>query len=63
MTAIDLDHMKIDDKLELLNNVWNSIEQNASDVPSPYWHENVLKDRIATLNSTEFISLDTIKKQ
>ena len=42
--ALDLD--KRDEKLELIEKLWDSLEENADDLPIPDWHRQLLTQRL-----------------
>jgi hypothetical protein len=43
--AIDLKAMTVAEKLELLDAIWADLSQDEENIPSPAWHEAVLRDR------------------
>ncbi len=43
--ALPLDKMTTADKLRALEQIWESLSRTAEDLPSPAWHEDVLRAR------------------
>ncbi len=43
--SLPLDEMTIEDKIKVIETLWNDLCQNESDLPSPFYHEDVLKER------------------
>jgi putative addiction module component (TIGR02574 family) len=41
----DLDEMTVEEKLEVMEQLWQDLSRNAEDVPSPAWHAEVLAER------------------
>lgn len=51
--AIDLDCMTTEEKLRLLEAVWQSLTQDSDSVRSPAWHGRVLEARDRALRNGE----------
>lgn len=43
--AVELDHMTTTEKLQLLENLWDDLTRQPTNVPSPDWHAEVLHQR------------------
>ena len=43
--AIDLKAMTVPEKLDLMEAIWADLSQDEKNIPSPEWHELVLKER------------------
>jgi hypothetical protein len=43
--ALPLDKMSVEDKLRVLEQVWEDLVRTPEDVPSPAWHRDVLEAR------------------
>ena len=52
-TAVDLDKMSTDEKLRLLEAVWQNLSRSPETVPAPAWHGDVLKERDRRLRRGE----------
>ena len=37
--------LNLKEKLQLIDMLWNDILTRETEIPSPSWHENILKDR------------------
>lgn len=44
-TDLPLDKMTTSDKLRALEKIWDDLQRNTEEVPSPAWHEDVLQAR------------------
>ncbi len=64
-TTIDLQEMTTPDKLRLMEELWQNLSINASEVASPEWHGEVLAERDRLIDSGEetFIDWETAKKR
>lgn len=45
--TLPLERMTISDKLQAIEEIWEDLSRSAKDVPSPAWHEDVLRARDA----------------
>lgn len=43
--TLPLDKMTIAEKFSTLEDIWNSLKRTSKDIPTPIWHEDVLKAR------------------
>lgn len=43
--VLPLDKMSLSEKLRLMESVWDNLCQTAESIPSPEWHQNILKNR------------------
>lgn len=53
-----LDQMTIEEKLRLLDKIWDALISQEEDVPSPSWHQEVLEERERNLRSGREKSYD-----
>lgn len=53
-----LDQMSVEEKLELMEALWEDLSRNQADVPSPAWHGEVLAEREAQIARGEARFLD-----
>lgn len=53
------------ERIELLNAVWESIENKDDEIDSPDWHTEILAERAAKIESGEakFITVDELKER
>lgn len=63
--SLPLDQMTTADKLRVIEEIWDDLCRNPANVPSPPWHEGVLRDREARIESgdAEFIDWTQAKKE
>ena len=50
LPALDLEKLTRDEKLELIEKLWDSLEANADDLPIPDWHRRLLDQRLDELD-------------
>lgn len=43
--TIPVKEMTVADKLEAMELLWNDLSENPENIPSPGWHEEVLRER------------------
>lgn len=58
MPRLPLDRMSVEEKLELLDELWADLCRVPEDVPIPEWHRAVLAEREAALERGEEEVLD-----
>ena len=46
LPSLDLDKLTRDEKLELIEKLWDSLEESADDLPIPDWHRQLLTQRL-----------------
>ena len=58
--TLPLDEMTLEEKLQLAETIWANIVENHDDMPSPEWHEDVLRKRERQVEAGEvqFISME-----
>ena len=62
--AIPLENMSVEEKIQVMEIIWDDLCHNADDMQSPSWHEDVLREREEALQpgAGEFIDWDLAKK-
>ncbi|MEL7498288.1 MAG: addiction module protein [Planctomycetota bacterium] len=50
---IEIESLSISEKLALVDRIWSSLHADPDSVPSPSWHEPLLKERLRRLESGE----------
>ncbi len=62
---IPLDRMSTSDKLRALEKIWDDLQRTPSEVPSPAWHADVLREREKEYNegSSQFTDWPEAKKR
>jgi putative addiction module component (TIGR02574 family) len=65
LTQVDIERMTIPQRMEVIDRLWASIVQSGEDVPSPAWHEDVLKERVAHVKSgkAKFYTLEEARQK
>jgi putative addiction module component (TIGR02574 family) len=63
--AQEIEKMSIAERLQAIEQIWNSLYRNAEHVPSPEWHAEVLADRKARAEcgDAKFLTLDQLRSQ
>lgn len=61
--ATDIEQMSVEDRLRTMELLWASLICAPEAVPSPSWHETVLRERLAKIRRGEgrFLTLDELK--
>ena len=64
-TSLPLNKMSINEKLVIMNQIWEDLMRNPDDIPSPKWHNDVLAARSQRVQNGEanFKDLDTVKSE
>ena len=62
--TLNLKGMTTEEKLKAMEMLWDEICRSAPDFSSPFWHENVLKEREQRLSAgkDKFVDWDQAKK-
>jgi hypothetical protein len=62
--TLPLDQMTTAEKLRALDQIWEHLCRTPNEVPSPYWHADILKDREKRVQtgSSQFIDWVEAKK-
>jgi Putative addiction module component len=63
--ALPLDQMTTLEKLRAMEALWADLSRREEDVPSPLWHERVLKEREEAVRSGEekFVDWEAAKRK
>lgn len=63
--TLPLDQMSTAEKLRVMEELWADLSRREADVPSPAWHEEVLREREASIRSGQerFMDWQTAKEQ
>lgn len=62
--ALPLEKMSVEDKLRVLERLWEDLARAPSTVPSPAWHRDVLeaREKRVSQNQERFIPWDKAKE-
>jgi len=63
-TSLPLKDMSIEEKIQTMEALWEDLCQNADNVKSPSWHQDILQERENMIKegSNEFVDWDKAKK-
>jgi putative addiction module component (TIGR02574 family) len=63
MSSVDFKNMNVTDKLQYMEEIWNSLLDDEGKIESPEWHKDILADRKAKIKSgkTSFITVNELK--
>jgi len=63
MSSNDIQNMSIAERMNLIEQIWDSIRQDEEQLATPLWHETILKDRKKCYESGELkmFSFDEVK--
>jgi putative addiction module component (TIGR02574 family) len=61
----ELDRMSVTERLQAMDQLWNSLNRCGEEIPSPDWHQDVLADRKTRAQSGEakFLTLDQLRSR
>jgi hypothetical protein len=45
-----IERMSVTERLQAMDQLWDSLTREAEEIPSPDWHQNILADRKARAN-------------
>ena len=62
--TLPLETMSVSDKIQIMENIWQSFRQNPSEVESPAWHNDVLSARQtrASNGTSQYDDWDKVKQ-
>jgi putative addiction module component (TIGR02574 family) len=62
---LPLDEMSVSEKIILLEEIWDSLRAGKEEIPSPAWHEDVLRAREKRVQegSSQFIDWQEAKRR
>ena len=65
MTIAEISKMSVNERLQTMEALWDSLTHETAEIDSPDWHSDVLKDRQQKIDSgdAEFISLAELKSK
>ena len=61
--ASEIERMSVAERLQAMDQLWDSLGQSANQIPSPNWHQEVLADRKARAQRGEakFLTLTQLR--
>ena len=45
--ASDIERMSVTERLQAMDQIWDSLDRDGDEIPSPDWHQDILADRKA----------------
>ena len=65
MSIDEIKQLNSKEKIILMNEIWESFEDDNTVIESPNWHKEVLDERISKMknNEAKYISLEELKSQ
>ncbi len=65
MSIDEIKKLNPKEKIILMNEIWESFEDNNTSADSPHWHKDVLEERISKMknNEAKYISLNELKNK
>jgi putative addiction module component (TIGR02574 family) len=60
-----IEKMSVTERLQAMDQLWDSLNRSGDEVPSPDWHQDVLADRKARVQSGEakFLTLAELRSR
>ena len=61
----EIERMSVTERLRAMDQLWDSLNRNAEEIPSPDWHQDVLADRKsrALRGEAKFLTLDELRSR
>jgi len=65
MTIAEISKMSVQERIQTMEALWDSLTRESVAVKSPEWHEEILSERKEKIknNKAAFISLDELKSK
>lgn len=63
MNTIEIKEMSMKERLQVMEALWNSFQDEESEMEAPEWHRDILEERNRKIKNgkAEFISLNELK--
>ena len=60
----EIKNLDINQRLNLIDMIWQTLENQEKDIESPTWHKDILEKRLEKIekNEVKYISLDELKR-
>ncbi len=62
MSRNEISNMSVQERVQLMEEIWASFDRNDEEYPVPAWHEDVLKER-ENRTDEDFVPFDEAKKR
>jgi len=65
MSIVEISRMSTTERLQIMEDIWDSLIQDASDLESPSWHGDVLAQRRQNIQTgqVEYITINELKSR
>ena len=65
MTNIEISQMSLQERLQTMEALWDSLNHESVEIKPPEWHEKILSERTEKIKNGDanFISLDELKNK
>jgi putative addiction module component (TIGR02574 family) len=63
--SAELEKMSVTERLQAMDQLWDSLNRCGEEIPSPDWHQDVLADRKARAQrgDAKFLTLDQLRSR
>jgi len=63
--TLPIDEMSTTDRLQAMEDLWDSLTHEKEEIQSPVWHEEILNNRREKIKSgiAKFLTIEDLKKQ
>ena len=63
--ASDIERMSVTEPLQAMDQIWDSLDRDGDEIPSPDWHQDILADRKARAQRGEakFLTLAQLRSR
>ena len=60
-----IERMSVTERLQAMDQLWDSLTRDGDEIPSPTWHQDILADRKARAQRGEakFLTLDELRSR
>ena len=61
----EIERMSVTERLQAMDQLWDSLTRDSDEIPSPEWHQEVLADRKARAQRGEakFLTMDQLRSR
>jgi putative addiction module component (TIGR02574 family) len=61
--SLQIAKMSVSERLQVIDEIWESLNRHSHEIPSPEWHQEVLNDRKARAlrGEAKFLTLDQLR--
>lgn len=60
-----IEKMSVTERLQVMDQLWDSLNRSGNEIPSPDWHQDVLADRKARAQrgDAKFLTIDQLRSR